>query len=366
LSQPKTLRILVPLLDSFAGGCPELPAWFTAAQAADGVEVADHSTGVLLRERWDVVYIFWPEWCIRRDSGLATTAFDAAKLLTELSVARMRGAKIVWHANNVVPHESDRLGVVDAFMHAFARLVDQLIACTQTVMEDFVRHYPVLRSADQQVIQLGHYRDFYPDQRLSQAEARGVLGLPPDVKIALSFGMVRSYKNHLPLVRCFREMAATRRDVLLLIAGKPMPESLGERLRYESRQLDNIRLDLRFIPDDEVQLYQRAASVSVVSTSLATTSGSAMVALSFDRPVVLPHRAEYLEWRECLGDRWVHTYEGGIRPSVLERAFQMEQPDGRPALEEHHDWPSASRRLLDVLRELCHGTPVGGHEPVHQ
>jgi beta-1,4-mannosyltransferase len=367
MSGSERLRMLVPVLDDFAGGCPELPAWFAAARAAEHVEIADYSPGIMIRERWDVIYVYWPEWCVRRDRGLGVTAFDAARLLAEFGVAKLRGAKVVWHANNVLPHESDRLGLVDTFVRGFAHLVDQIVACTQTVLDDFVRHYPVLRAIDQRVIPIGHYRDFYPDRRLTRDDARAVLGLPTDVKIAMALGMVRAYKNLVPLVRCFRDVVAHRKDVMLVVAGKPLPEELGERLRYECRDLDSVRLDLKFIPDDDLQYYLRAANFVAVPTTLATTSGSAMLALSFDRPVVIPHRAEYLEWREQLGETWLHTYEGGIRPGVLDRAFDAAPPEGRPPLERYHDWSSSSQRLLQALTELVRGVPkpVPAGETVH-
>lgn len=358
LSPQRKLKILVPLLDSFAGGCPELPALFDAIRDNDDVEISDYSTGALIAERWDVVYIYWPEWCLRRDRGPAVTAFDATRLLTELGVAKLRGAKVVWHANNVVSHESDRLGVVDAYMRAFALLVDQMIAGTQTVMDDFVRHFPTLRSIHQRVIPIGHYRDFYPDRKVTKAEAREILDLPPDASIALSLGMVRAYKNHLPLVRCYREVAANRKDTFLVIAGRPLPDALGERLRHECRDITAVRLDLDYVPDDQIQYYLRACDFSIVPTSLASTSGSALLALSFDRPVVVPHRTEFVEWRENLGPEWVQTYEGGIRAKVLERAFELGQPSGRPDLEQYFSWSRASRNVLDTLVELVHGIPT--------
>lgn len=352
------LRVLVPLLNSFAGGCPEIPAWFQAASATDDIELHDYRPGVLLAERWDIVYIYWPEWCVRRDHGLGVTAFDSARFLAELQIAKLRGAKVVWHANNVVAHEVDRLGLIDMFFRTFALLVDQLIGFTQTVVDEFVRHYPVLRGADQQVIPIGDYRDFYPNEDVSREQARETLGLPPEPTIGLALGMIRPYKNAKALIRCYVETAENRDDTLLLIAGKPVPVSLGDRLRHAARDRKDVRLDLGFVPDDMLQYYIRAADFAIVPTQLATTSGSALLALSFDRPVLLPHRAEYIEWQELLGPDWVLTYEGGLRASVLARAYDAIRPSGRPPLEKYFDWSRSSEQLLEVLRELVRGPAV--------
>jgi glycosyltransferase involved in cell wall biosynthesis len=347
------LRVLAPQVNAFSGGCPELPLLFADLRDDAAFEVHDYTPGAFSLQRWDIIYVYWPEWLLTRDRGLAVTVLDAMRIIAELQVAKLRGTRIVWHANNVIAHETDSLGAVDVFFRAFASLTDVLIAGTQTVLDDFVRHYPVLRGADHRIIPLGHARGIYPDLGLPGEDARDHLGLPQDRVIGLSLGMIRPYKNHIQLVRCFQTVRETDERAYLVIAGKPFTEAIGERLVRECGGAPDIRLDLGYIADADLQYYLRACDFFVVPTLFATTSGSAMLALSFDRPVIMPNHAEYREWRELLGDEWVMTYDGGFRASILADAYSAKRPDGRPDLERHFDWDLARRDLRATFVETA-------------
>jgi glycosyltransferase involved in cell wall biosynthesis len=278
---------------------------------------------------------------INRGGNLLRVNADVLRVLFELRLAKMRGTKIVWTANNIRPHESDNLAAVNFLVSAIAALADQVISPSQTVLDQFQFEYPAIVGLDQRVIPIGSYRGIYPDEGHSAAEAREVLGLPQDARVALVFGMVRPYKNIPHLLRCYREVIAERDDTFLLIAGKPLNQKIADEIQATCAVLKKVRADLRHIPDQEIQHYVRACNCLVVATSFAVTSGSAMLGLSFDRPVLMPHRGAAIEIRDNVGEEWVQTYDGGIRPNVLKRAFDIEQPAGSPPLEQHYDWTRA-------------------------
>ena len=74
----------------------------------------------------------------------------------------------------------------------------------------------------------------------------------------------------------------------LLIAGRPRGGASTTRLAAAAAADRRIRLPLRFVPDDELQVWLRAADVVVLPFRDILTSGSAILALSFGRPVVAP------------------------------------------------------------------------------
>lgn len=346
------LKVLVAHLNSAAGGNPDLRLLYDAVAKAGEVEIEPYTASALFRQAWDIVHFYWPEWCVRRDLGTALTALDAARLLAVLRIAKSAGTKIVWTANNIRPHEGDRMGIIDRFTAVFSRMADQVIAHSQTALDQFQVEYPAIRDADHHVIPPGHYRGVYPDKKLSREQARESLGLPTEPTIALCLGTVRRYKNLIPLVRCYREITGPRSATFLLIAGSPLDQDYASQLKRECRGIRTVRLDLRYIPEEDIQHYLRSSNFVIVPSSFALNSGSAMLALSFDRPVILPHRGTFIEMQEALGDDWVHTYEGGIRARILWNAFETVQPDGRPALEKHYDWTMAGKRTLDAYTAL--------------
>ncbi|MFV2013573.1 MULTISPECIES: hypothetical protein [unclassified Micromonospora] len=348
MSRP--LRVLVPLLSRDAGGNPDLSLLYDAMVKLGPVSVEPYSTAAALSGRADIIHVYWPEWLVRRDGGPLAVAADGARVLAELRMAKARGAKIVWTANNIRPHETDRLGLTRRFVDAFSKLVDQVVCPSATSLDQFRYEYPAIVGLDQRVIRQGTYRGFYPDERLSAHDARVKLGLPLDKRIALAFGMVRAYKNVPQLLRCFAEVTRRRDDAFLLVAGKPYPDSLGAQIGQLAAGLPGVRADLDRVADSEIQYYLRAADCVVIGTSFAVNTGVAMLALSFDRPVLLPHRGAALDYRDDAGSAWVHTYDGGMRASVLERAFDIDPPAGSPDLGEQHRWPTIARALYQAYQ----------------
>ncbi len=351
MSEPgKPLKILVAHLSSEAGGNRDLPLLYDAVREAGDVVIEPLSVAALVREHWDVIHINWPEWCVRRDRGAVVCAADAARMLLQLRAARLRGTKVVWTLNNLRPHESDR--VVDLFVSEFSRLVDLAVCSSQSLLDEFLREYPALRAAEHRVIRPGGYNGLYPDDGVSTARAREKLGLPADARVLLAIGMVRRYKNTVPLVRAYREMGETP-GTFLLIAGDALDPGYARRVREECERTASIRLDLGYIADSDMQYYLRAADAMVLATSAVFNSASALLALSYDCPVIAPDQGAFVEMRETLGAEWIHTYQGGIRAGVLREAFTHRRPEGRLALEEHYDWAVAGREHLDACLDIA-------------
>ncbi len=114
----------------------------------------------------------------------------------------------------------------------------------------------------------------------SRSEARSRLGLHGNV--ALSFGHVRPYKGVDIALRAWRMLTA---DVTLVVAGEAWWKSEDE-YRELARGLDNVRLDLRFIPDAEIATYFAATDVVLAPYRVEAQSGVCMTAFHFSRPVI--------------------------------------------------------------------------------
>ncbi|ROO60633.1 glycosyltransferase involved in cell wall biosynthesis [Micromonospora sp. Llam0] len=347
------IRILAQHLSGRKGGMLDIELIYEGMRSDGRVVAESYSTTALLGGGWDIVHLSWPEWTIRRDRGPVVAAADAARMLAVLRLAQARGSRIVWTAYNHWPHEWHQYRVADMYLQAFSMLADQVICNSQTLLDEFIRTYPAIRTADCRVIPQGHYRGVYPDTGATTEEARSRLGLPQDATVLLCLGVARRYKNLLPLLRSYREVAADHEDTVLLIAGEAIEAEFGRQLRREAAGLPGVRLDLHHISDEEIQYYFRAADRFVIPTSLPMSSASTMLALTFDCPVLGPHRGSFLELREILGSSWISTYEGGIRPQVLRDALTVSRPVGRPALGEEFGYSAIGEAHLRAFRELA-------------
>jgi len=142
------------------------------------------------------------------------------------------------------------------------------------------------------VVPHGNYIGCYPNQ-ISRQRARQQLRLPHDAFVYLFLGLLRPYKGVEGLVWAFGklEMPMGR----LLIVGRISDASYREKILSLSQDNPAIRLVPEFVPDEAVQLYMNACDVCVLPYRNITTSGAAMLALSFGRPVVVPAIASFPE-----------------------------------------------------------------------
>ena len=129
----------------------------------------------------------------------------------------------------------------------------------------------------------------------------------------------------------------------LLVGGRPSTPELADEVRRGRGTDPRVQLTLQHVPDDEVQRYLRAADLVVLPFRDITNSASALLALSFDRPVLVPALGAMGELQALAGADWVRTYEGELTPEVLARARSTGRRTDRPRLR-HPSTRSSGRR----------------------
>jgi hypothetical protein len=90
----------------------------------------------------------------------------------------------------------------------------------------------------------------------------------------------------------------------------------------------HVRTDL--VPVDDMQLYLNAADLVVLPYGETLNSGAAILALSFDRPVLGPDRGAFAELASEFGPRVVQTFAGDVTSGVLATALRraIAEPPG--------------------------------------
>jgi glycosyltransferase involved in cell wall biosynthesis len=318
-----------------------------------GATVDDITLRKLFRQRYDIVHVHWPEWYLY-ERPRARMVLLSSIFLAGLCWARVRGAKLVWTAHNLAPHESTPQRYTAWFFSVFTRLVDAVISPTELGIEPLRKRFPRLAHVSTAVIPLGHLRGRFPDHG-SRKKARERLGIRADARVACFFGNVRPYKNVPGLVRHFRALADPH--VVLLIGGRPLNEDVREQVELAAAGDERVRLHLCFVDDDEVQDYLRAADIVTLPYSESSNSFVALLALSFDRPVLAPAIGGFPELAAIVGPTWVRLYDGALTTGVLDRALvaaSVHPPEGAaPDL----DWFSWSR--IGAATIAVYGSMIG-------
>lgn len=221
----------------------------------------------LRRERPDMILMkYW-------------TPFMAPCFGTIARIARGNGVtRVICQIDNVEPHEhhpTDRpfnryyLGAVDGFVYMSEQVHGELRAYSSA---------PMLYSPHPMFENFG--------AAVGRREACGRLGLDPDIRYTLFFGLIRDYKGLDLLLRAWAGLRPKGRR--LIVAGEfyaprekyvSLIDSLGLR--------DEVVLHDRFIADDDVRYYFSAADCLVLPYRSATQSGVTQIAYNFSLPMVV-------------------------------------------------------------------------------
>jgi len=289
------------------------------------VRVEDFSYSRALRCRYQIVHVHWPERVL---SALprARSIVRAVALLAVLVWLRMRGTKLVWTVHNLEHHELGGTIPADVFWRLFTPLVTAVISLTEVGRTAIRENFPRLRNPALAVVPIGTYRDVYPSPP-DRAAARAALGIPVDATVVAFVGLIRPYKNVPGLIEAFRQFPDD--DVVLLVGGKPLKEAWGREVEAAAGGDPRVRLHLDFLPPEHLLRHLAAADLVVLPFLEMFNSSSALLALSFDRPILVPDTSTMRELRDLVGASWVRCYEGHLDGTVLLETARKVQSEER-------------------------------------
>jgi D-inositol-3-phosphate glycosyltransferase len=168
------------------------------------------------------------------------------------------------------------------------RLADHIFVHTEKMKGELSDQFAVLPSRIT-VIPFG-INNAVPNTSLTPCEAKQRLGVRESDKTILFFGHIAPYKGIEYLVEAFRRILARSGDYRLIIAGRPKnceeywkPILNGIR---EDVQHGRILLRADFIPDEETELYFKAADVLVLPYRHIYQSGVLFLGQSFGLPAL--------------------------------------------------------------------------------
>jgi beta-1,4-mannosyltransferase len=192
------------------------------------------------------------------------------------------------------------------------------IGLTETGAEQARRRYPALRSKRGFVIPHGNIRDAYPGVEISREEARLRLGISPSARVVGFFGSIERYKGITELVEAFSALNDHR--AVLYAAGKCyLTAQERAHIEHIAGGDSRVRLRLEYIPDADAASYIRASDLVVLPFREILNSGSAVLALSLDRPVLVPGRGAMPDLQQFAGAEWVRLYSGELTSGTLQQ-----------------------------------------------
>ncbi|WP_166391130.1 glycosyltransferase [Nocardioides ochotonae] len=231
--------------------------------------------------------------------------------------------------HNLRPHEG-ATRLESLFLRWFRKLTREAITLIDGVHAGLVAHY----------IPHGHYKDVYP--------ATGPVSADSDVVAFV--GAVRAYKGVDRLVQVFVNHPSN--EFRLIVAGGVSDPRLGDEVRALGGHDERVELRLTSLTSNELSDIIDQCFLIVLPFREVLNSGTALLALSLGRPVLMPLGPGSAALQVEFGARWVRTYEGDLTGDVLIGQATQARDDIRRGLGElnweSREWDEIARRHAEV------------------
>lgn len=264
---------------------------------ADGLQAAGASvrqaSGISLssllvnrRRGLDVIHLHWLELLYASPRPIVS-AWRLGMILLTLAAARLWGIKVIYTVHNLAQHERRTPRLNDWGNRMLFRLATALHA------HDAVTARALAPWASKvYIVPHGSYIGAYPNTT-DRAAARARLGLSNAGVVYLFLGGVRPYKGIELLLGAFRTLDDPQSR--LLVAGHAHRPDYAAAIAALADRDARVRLILRHVADDELQFFFQASDACLLPYRAVTTSGAALLSLSFGCPIVAPRLGPFPE-----------------------------------------------------------------------
>ncbi len=247
------------------------------------------------------------------------------------------------------------------------RLCDHLFVHTEKMKRELISGFGVGESKIS-VIPFG-INSTVPDTALTPAQARLKLGLSADDKVMLFFGNIARYKGLEYLAAAFVELARNDPSYRLIIAGRVPGGAKGgedywreiERMIDAAGLRERVTSRIEFVPDEETEIYFKAADVLVLPYTQIFQSGVLFLGYNFGLPVIAADvgslKEDIIEGETGLVCR---PCDSADLARVIRRYFASDlyaqldrrRPMIRAHAHERYSWEKVAEITIKVYRDL--------------
>ena len=300
-------------------------------QLGPETEVLGFSWGRALSAPYDVFHVHWPDALLHGSSSIRSRLrrglFRA--LLLRLWLRRRRIAVVR------TLHDAHGQRTISRIDRALLARLDRLT----TLWIRFNPATPVPPGAKAQTIEHGDYRAWFP--------AVGGGDVVPGR--LLYFGLIRPHKAVPDLIHAFTELSdePDSGPVSLRVVGTPSSTDIGAEVLLAALGDDRVTVSLGRLSNPELAAEVAQAELVILPYQDLYGLEASVLALSCDRPILVPSNAASRALAAEVGRGWVFTYAGTLTAAALRDALAHCR-DAQPT---RADRPDLSSRAWPVVAD---------------
>lgn len=204
---------------------------------------------------------------------------------------KILGKKLVFTAHNINARQRDEN---DNFLNIISlkylyKVVDRIIVHTDKMKVQLIEEYNISKDKID-VVQYG-INNMAKNTDLTNSKARKILGIDNETKLILFFGIITPYKGLEYLIYSLNILKKQFTNINLIIAGKVDVscknywDNVQELIRENNLQ-DYITIKNEFIPDEDIEIYFKAADALILPYKYIYQSGILFLGLTFGIPII--------------------------------------------------------------------------------
>ena len=290
---------------------------------------------------------------------------------------KLLGKKIVLTAHNVnaATRDSNDTPLNRFTLKVQYRLANHIFVHTRKMKSELLEQFGVRKSAVS-VIPYGS-NNAVPNTELTPDQAKERLGIRRDERTVLFFGNIAPYKGLEYLIAAFQRLVTRGGDYRLIVAGPPKAdcekyvEDIQQVINRAAAQ-DRMILKMEFIPDEEAELYFKAADILVLPYTHIFQSGVLFLGYSFGLPAIAADVGSLKEdiiegetgfvFKPRDAVDLAKTIELYFSSDLYKRLNTQRQVI-RDYIEERHSWNVVGEMTRDVYAELLGNRVPSTQEP---
>ena len=235
--------------------------------------------------RWNAesVHFHWLHPYMVRPS-LVGTWVRSVRFALEVCLLRLRGIDLTWTLHNLQSHNA-KFPVTERLFTRISSQIFHRIVCHSEAVAQLAKEK--LWVSESKIVRCPHpsYIEAYP-QRPDYAEQRQKSNIGDDETVFLFVGRLAAYKGVDELIAAFADLGC--QNCRLIIAGNPVDESYGKQLESLTADQESVELRLGHVPDYELATLMAVADAVVLPFKSILNSGSAVLAMSFAKALIVP------------------------------------------------------------------------------
>ena len=313
------------------------------------VQVDEFSYRHALLGKYDVLHLHWPERHLA--SGIVKALAGIHIVFACIFWAKIRKTKVIWTAHNLVSHGRRHPLLERYYWFVFTRLINGFICLSKDGCEHARRLFRRLRNLQGFIVPHGHYRGAIPAE-MGAEKARELLGIPSACRVILFFGRVSGYKNVPHLIRTFRQ--STNEDWRLCVVGNISSDITVNDLTEATGGDARVLLRIGWVSTEDIQMYFRSADLVVLPFREITNSGSVLLTMSFNTPLLTVAQGALPELQESIGQEWIRLYSDQLELPHLTSAMDWARYEDRAerAPLTSFEWPLIARLTLNAYEAV--------------